>query len=314
MTTSEGKPKGDLKEPKNQAPSSATDHPESPKNSANQSPRSRGGGILAAMLATIRPPDREPSPESNVGGLAKEIEGPAEIGKPQSAEYLPASVVERIRLDPTTALRNLLSSIDTLSRTARSVLSVYDIGTVRQVGNGVASVWGLPQARVDELLRFPHNVMGLVMNLDRDHIDCILLGPDEGIQGGDIVWSTGRRISVPVGERLIGRVVNPLGVPLDGKGPLRANEYRYVDQEAPGVMEREAVSEPLHTGIKAIDALIPIGRGQRELIIGDRQTGKTSIAIDAIINQEPDDIIPGCSDPRGEKRPGPYNRRHRGCR
>jgi F-type H+-transporting ATPase subunit alpha len=162
---------------------------------------------------------------------------------------------------------------------------------VRQVGDGVASLWGLPQARVDDLLQFRTGVMGLVMNLETRWIDCILLGSDEGIQGGDMVRSTSQRITVPVGERLLGRVVDPLGRPVDDRGRLFVDEQRFVEREAPGVVERAAVDTPLHTGIKAVDAIIPIGRGQRELIIGDRQTGKTSLALDAIINQRDTDVL-----------------------
>ncbi|MGC9358773.1 MAG: F0F1 ATP synthase subunit alpha [Anaerolineae bacterium] len=185
----------------------------------------------------------------------------------------------------------MLNSVVTETRGARSGLSVRDVGTVRQVGDGVASVWGLPQVATDELLRFPNGVMGLVMNLETNWIDCILLGSDEGIQGGDPVWPTGERIQVPVGEALLGRAVNPLGEPVDGKGALYTDEARFVEREAPGVVERQPVEEPLHTGLKAIDAIVPIGRGQRELIVGDRQTGKTTIALDTIISQRDSDVV-----------------------
>jgi F-type H+-transporting ATPase subunit alpha len=168
---------------------------------------------------------------------------------------------------------------------------VQPVGTVKQVGEGVASVWGLPQATTDELLLFPNSVMGLVMNLDTNQADCVLLGPAEGIDGGDIVWATGQRATIPVGERLLGRIISPLGMPLDGKGSLYVDERRHIEREAVGVVEREPVSVPLHTGIKAIDAMIPIGRGQRELIIGDRQTGKTTLALDAIISQRDSDVV-----------------------
>ncbi len=203
---------------------------------------------------------------------------------------LPPRFLERLRRRPFTAFRDVLAALDRETRTVRASLVMQDIGTVRQVGDGVASVWGLPQARTDELVRFG-DVFGLVMNLDTDWIDCILLGSDEGIQGGDIVWSTGGQISIPVGERLLGRVISPLGQPLDLKGRLFVDERRFIEREALGVVERQAVSVPLHTGIKAVDALIPIGRGQRELIIGDRQTGKTSLALDAIINQRDQGVL-----------------------
>ncbi|HHX42762.1 MAG TPA: F0F1 ATP synthase subunit alpha [Chloroflexi bacterium] len=185
----------------------------------------------------------------------------------------------------------MLAALTEEAATVHAALSITPIGTVRQVGDGVASVWGLPRVTTDELLRFASGVYGLVMNLETDWIDCVLLGSDEGIQGGDMVWPTGRRITVPVGDRLLGRVVNPLGEPQDGKGRIYADEQRFIERDAPGVVERQAVAEPLHTGIKAIDAIVPIGRGQRELIIGDRQTGKTSIALDTIINQSDTDVI-----------------------
>jgi len=207
------------------------------------------------------------------------------------AEELPQPFVRALLYHPDESLHALLNSLVHQSRAIRSTIAITDVGTVRQVGDGVASVWGLPQATTDELLRFPGDVMGLVMNLEPDWIDCILLGSDEGIQGGDVVWPTGERIMVPVGERLLGRVINPLGVPVDGKGRLYVDERRFIEREAPGIVDRQAVSEPLHTGIKAIDAIVPIGRGQRELIIGDRQTGKTSIALDTIINQKGQGVL-----------------------
>ncbi|NLX43683.1 MAG: F0F1 ATP synthase subunit alpha [Chloroflexi bacterium] len=179
----------------------------------------------------------------------------------------------------------------TVSASTRAGLRIQPVGTVKQVGEGVASVWGLPQATTDELLLFPNSVLGLVMNLDEHQADCILLGSAEGIQGGDIVWATSQRATVPVGERLLGRIVSPLGTPLDGKGPLYIDARRLIESEAVGVVEREPVSVPLHTGVKAVDAMIPIGRGQRELIIGDRQTGKTAIALDTIINQRDTGVL-----------------------
>ncbi len=164
----------------------------------------------------------------------------------------------------------------------------HNVGTVQHIGNGVATVSGLPRARTDELVLFPTGVRGLILNLDRVHVDIILLGPVEGIMGGDLVSSTGNRLRVPVGNSLLGRVVNPLGAPLDQRGLIDAAAYRFLERDAPGIVEREPVHEPLHTGLKIIDALVPIGRGQRELIVGDRQTGKTAIAVDAILNQRND--------------------------
>ncbi|SMC28132.1 ATP synthase F1 subcomplex alpha subunit [Clostridium acidisoli DSM 12555] len=166
-----------------------------------------------------------------------------------------------------------------------------DSGTIIQVGDGIARVYGLENCMAGELLEFPGDVFGMVMNLEQDNVGCVLLGDDEGIKEGDIVKSTGKVVEVPVGEAMIGRVVNALGQPIDGKGPAKAAEFRPADVVAHGVIERKSVNEPLQTGIKSIDSMIPIGRGQRELIIGDRQTGKTAIAIDTIINQKGQDVI-----------------------
>ena len=166
-----------------------------------------------------------------------------------------------------------------------------EIGTVIEVGDGIARVHGLQNAMVNELLEFPGGVKGMAQNLEEDNIGCILLGEFEHIKDGDPVKRTGRIVEVPVGEALIGRVVNAIGEPIDGKGPIETQKTRPVENVAPGVITREGVHEPLQTGLKAIDALVPIGRGQRELIIGDRQTGKTAIAVDAIINQKGQDVI-----------------------
>lgn len=160
------------------------------------------------------------------------------------------------------------------------------VGTVLQVGDGIARVYGLQDVMVSELVEFPDGTMGMALNLEEDNVGVIVLGSDENIKEGDTVKRTGRILSVPVGKALLGRVVNPLGQPLDEKGAIVTDEYRLLEIKAPGVVHRQPVKEPLQTGIKAIDSMIPIGRGQRELIIGDRQTGKTAIAIDTIINQK----------------------------
>lgn len=212
-------------------------------------------------------------------------------GQGTATERLPDAMLDHLVERPLDSLRQLLDSLEREASRARATLDYEDIGTVRQVGDGVASVWGLPQATTDELLQFPNDVLGLVMNLDRSYTDCILLGSDERIQGGDVVRATGERIMIPVGERLLGRVVDPLGCPLDDLGRVYVNEERFIEREAPGVIARHAVDTPLQTGIKAIDAVIPIGRGQRELIIGDRQTGKTTLALDTIINQADQDVV-----------------------
>lgn len=163
---------------------------------------------------------------------------------------------------------------------------IYEVGTVLQVGDGVARVYGLTNVMVSELVEFPNDVVGMVLNLEEDSVGVVLFGDDSLVKEGDQAKRTGRIASVPVGEALIGRVVNPLGMPLDGKGPINTTTYLPIERKALGVIDRQPVTEPLQTGIKAIDALIPIGRGQRELIIGDRQTGKTVVAVDTIINQK----------------------------
>ncbi|MFA6511547.1 MAG: F0F1 ATP synthase subunit alpha [Patescibacteria group bacterium] len=165
------------------------------------------------------------------------------------------------------------------------------VGRVMEIGDGVARISGLSQVRSQEMVKFPNGVFGVVLNLEDDSIGAMILGADKGIQEGDEVEATGNILQVPVGEELVGRVVSPLGEPIDGKGPLHTKTFSPVEKIAPGVIERQGVKEPVQTGIVAIDAMIPIGRGQRELIIGDRQTGKTAIAIDTIINQKGKDLI-----------------------
>lgn len=167
-----------------------------------------------------------------------------------------------------------------------STLDVSDVGTVIQVADGIARVHGLENAMQGELLEFPGEVYGMVLNLEEDNVGVVLLGSARNINEGDTVRTTGRVVEVPVGDALMGRVVNALGQPIDGKGPVQTDKYRKIERVASGVITRKSVDTPLQTGIKAIDAMIPIGRGQRELIIGDRQTGKTAIAIDTIINQK----------------------------
>ena len=169
--------------------------------------------------------------------------------------------------------------------------TMTDTGTVVTVGDGIARVYGLQDCMSGELLLFPGDVYGMALNLEEDFVGAVLLGSDSGIKEGDTVRRTDRIVSVPVGEALLGRVVNPLGQPIDGKGPLLTTETRPIESPAPGIIERKSVHQPLQTGIKAIDSMIPIGRGQRELIIGDRQTGKTAIALDTIINQKGKDVI-----------------------
>ncbi|MFU0762546.1 F0F1 ATP synthase subunit alpha [Staphylococcus pasteuri] len=172
-----------------------------------------------------------------------------------------------------------------------SEMSVTDVGTVLQIGDGIALIHGLNDVMAGELVEFQNGVLGLAQNLEESNVGVVILGPYTDISEGDEVKRTGRIMEVPVGDELIGRVVNPLGQPIDGQGPINATKTRPVEKKATGVMDRKSVDEPLQTGIKAIDALVPIGRGQRELIIGDRQTGKTTVAIDTILNQKNEDTI-----------------------
>lgn len=173
----------------------------------------------------------------------------------------------------------------------QSEIDVVDVGTVIQIGDGIARAHGLDNVMAGELLEFANGVMGMALNLEEDNVGIVIMGPYTDIREGDQVKRTGRIMEVPVGDALLGRVVNSLGVPVDGKGPVETTEARPVESNAPGVIDRKSVFEPMQTGIKAIDAMIPIGRGQRELIIGDRQTGKTTIAVDTIINQKDNDMI-----------------------
>ena len=170
-------------------------------------------------------------------------------------------------------------------------ISLADTGTVIQVGDGIARIYGLEQCMANELLELEGGVYAMALNLDADSVGAVMLGSDENVKEGDTVKRTGKVVSVPVGEAMLGRVVNALGQPIDGKGSIEAEDVRPIESPAPGIIERKSVSEPLQTGIKAIDSMIPIGRGQRELIIGDRQTGKTAIALDTIINQKDTDVV-----------------------
>jgi F-type H+-transporting ATPase subunit alpha len=170
-------------------------------------------------------------------------------------------------------------------------VDVSEVGTIVSVGDGIARVHGVERTMAGEMLEFPHGVFGIALNLEEESVGAVLLGEYTQIKEGDTVKRTGRIISVPVGEEMVGRVVNALGQPIDGKGPVATKQFREIERLAPGVVDRQPVKEPLQTGLKAIDAMVPIGRGQRELIIGDRQTGKTAVAVDAIINQRGQDVI-----------------------
>ena len=190
------------------------------------------------------------------------------------------------------------SRIDDISKIIKEQIKAYsakteqdEIGYVISVGDGISKVHGLDKCRANELIEFQNGTFGMALNLEENCVSAVLLGTDVGISEGGTVKRTGRVVSVPVGEEMIGRVVNALGQPLDAKGPIREKEYRPIEKKAAGIIERKSVSVPLQTGIKAIDSMIPIGRGQRELIIGDRQTGKTTIATDTILNQKGKDVI-----------------------
>jgi F-type H+-transporting ATPase subunit alpha len=187
---------------------------------------------------------------------------------------------------------------DEITKIIRSQIKNYETkieqsqtGTVITLGDGIARVSGLDKCMVNELVEFPNGAYGMAQNLEEFSVSVVILGSDEGIREGDTVKRTGKVVSVPVGQALIGRVVNALGEPIDGKGPIEAEAYRPIENPAPGVIDRKSVSVPLQTGIKAIDSMIPIGRGQRELIIGDRQTGKSTIALDTILAQKGQDVI-----------------------
>ena len=190
------------------------------------------------------------------------------------------------------------SKIDDISKIIRDQIRSYskkteqdEVGYVISVGDGISKVHGIDKCKSNELLEFANGTFGMALNLEESYVSAVLLGNDVGITEGSLVKRTGRVVSVPVGEALIGRVVNALGEPIDAKGPITASDYSPIERKAYGIIERKSVSVPLQTGIKAIDSMIPIGRGQRELIIGDRQTGKTVIATDTIINQKGKDVI-----------------------
>jgi F-type H+-transporting ATPase subunit alpha len=217
-----------------------------------------------------------------------------QVGTPKESRFMADEFALRIReqiaaMPPATRPKPDVATLIQVmhERTGQFVSQVrfQDVGTVQHIGNGVATLSGLQRACIDELVTFPTGVQGLVLNLDRDHVDVIMLGPDAGIRGGDLVTATGERLRVPVGHELLGRVVNSLGEPLDERGPVEATAFHILERDAPGVVERSPVNEPLHTGLKAVDALLPIGRGQRELIVGDRRTGKTAMIVDTILNQ-----------------------------
>ena len=222
----------------------------------------------------------------------QELDGAVRLGPVDTIQQIKDAIADTAKASTVQpALGRLTEALHARSQELSPRVRFYDVGTVQRIGNGVATLSGLPRGRTDELVTFPTGVTGMVLNLDHEQIDVILLGPDEGIQGGDLVTGTGRRLRVPVGRKLLGRVVNPLGEPLDGRGPVDEAERRHLERDAPGIIERAPVSVPLHTGLKIVDALVPVGRGQRELIIGDRQIGKTTLAVDAVLSQEGREVL-----------------------
>ena len=252
-------------------------------------PPKLGGNIL--MSEQIAHPDMAPLLQTlreQAGQLTSRVRF-QDVGTVQRISDSVAAFSDLPGAQPNTA--SLLQLLRQQAGQLVSQMRFHEIGIVQRVGDGVATLSGLPHARTDELLTFPTGVRGLTLNLDHDLIDVILLGPDEGIRGGDLITVTGERLRVPVGHKLLGRVVNPLGEPLDERGPVDVTGLRYLERDAPGIVERAPVDAPLHTGLKIVDALVPVGRGQRELIVGDRQTGKTTLAVDAILNQRDSGVL-----------------------
>lgn len=235
------------------------------------------GRLLRALRSQAEDVDGDVQVERDERGLVKKI----------SDRVADLPELRHVQPDPDSVVR----SVREVAGDLRPQVRIHDVGTVLNIGDGVATLSGLPRARTNGLVTFPTEVQGMILNLERDHVDVILLGPEEGIQGGDLVTATGARLQVPVGNALLGRVVNPLGEPLDEGGGVDVTEHRYLERDAPSIVERLPVDEPLQTGLKVIDALVPIGRGQRELILGDRQTGKTTIAVDTMLSQEEGGVI-----------------------
>ena len=202
-----------------------------------------------------------------------------------------AGVAEKAAARPKTLKTDyVISELQSASERQKHQVFFHSVGTVQHVGNGIATLSGLPMVYLEELVTFPNGVEGMVLNLDRKHVDVILLGDDTGIRGGDVAIATGKRLSIPVGMSFLGRVVDPLGRPLDENRTIVPSEFRPVERIAPGVIDRASVDTPLFTGTKIIDTLLPLGRGQRELIVGDRQVGKTTLALDAILSQKGTDV------------------------
>ena len=219
------------------------------------------------------------------------VNDPLAVRHDEFLEAVKARVAERLPERPKTLKTDyVISELQSASERQKHQVFIRSVGTVQHVGNGIANLSGLPMVHLEELVTFPNGVEGMVLNLDRKHVDVILLGDDMGIRGGDVAIAKGKRLSIPVGMSFLGRVVDPLGRPLDDNRPIIPSEYRPVERIAPGVIDRAPVDTPLFTGTKIIDALLPLGRGQRELIVGDRQVGKTTLALDAILSQKGTDV------------------------
>lgn len=219
------------------------------------------------------------------------VNDPLAVRHDEFLEAVKARVAERLPERPKTLKTDyVISELQSASERQKHQVFIRSVGTVQHVGNGIANLSGLPMVHLEELVTFPNGVEGMVLNLDRKHVDVILLGDDMGIRGGDVAIAKGKRLSIPVGMSFLGRMVDPLGRPLDDNRPIIPSEYRPVERIAPGVIDRAPVDTPLFTGTKIIDALLPLGRGQRELIVGDRQVGKTTLALDAILSQKGTDV------------------------
>ncbi len=231
-------------------------------------------------------------PEEQFGDISEKISSRMKLSV--SKEDFLANVKKIVDLDrevkPQKTFKETVAKLSQQSKQISTRVRFRDVGTVHHIGNGVATVSGLPNVSIDEIVVFPTGVEGMALNLDKKRVDLIMLGSENDIRGGDLVQATGNRLKVPVGSQLLGRTIDPLGNPLDTDEPIEASEYRYLSRIAPGVIKRAPVNESMFTGTKIIDTLFPIGRGQRELILGDRQTGKTTLAVDAIISQKDSDV------------------------
>ena len=232
-----------------------------------------GKSDIAALLEALR---------KRISKMEKIIITEQESVKPHGRRLPSVEAASPLKPD----VSRLIQLLGEKSSQILNQVSFQDVGTVQHIGSGVATLSGLPLVHNDELVTFPTGVQGLVINLNHYHLDVILLGDDTGIRGGDLVTANDERMRVPVGPKLLGRAVNPLGEPLDNLGPIEATTWNFLERGAPSIIDRDPVSQPLFTGLKIVDGLFPIGRGQRELIVGDRQTGKTSLAVDAILNQQ----------------------------